>query len=134
MRLASEVLRDARQIINTYDWCQRANARDAAGRSCRVLSPDAVAFSLYGAVMRSAKAGDVDLQQTSLFQHLTAVSERALQRLGWTNTVHQHPVHAINDYPGIDKQAILDVIEEAAQECDNTSKPPNQPKIGVHPL
>lgn len=38
-------------------WCQGANARDAGGKPCPILSPDAVAWDLYGACYKAARAG-----------------------------------------------------------------------------
>jgi len=38
-------------------WCQGANARAANGDPCPILSPDAVAWDLYGAIYKAARAG-----------------------------------------------------------------------------
>jgi hypothetical protein len=121
MRLNSEVLRSARQIIGEFGWCQRANARDAKGHACRVLSPEAREFSLYGAVLKASRAGDADIQQTALFESLTQLTRVRLRQLGWTEgETHQHPVFAFNDFAGIDKAAIVALLDEAIQEHRNT--------------
>lgn len=38
-------------------WCKGANARDSNGLPCPILSPDAVAWDLYGAIYKAARAG-----------------------------------------------------------------------------
>jgi len=47
-------LTDAAAIVGSSGaWCKGANARDASGKWCSPLSPNAVAWDVYGALMKA---------------------------------------------------------------------------------
>lgn len=52
------LLTDAQGIFSGASlWCKGANARDSTGKWCSPLSPNAVAWDIYGALIK-AKAGN----------------------------------------------------------------------------
>lgn len=52
---SSELLNNARGLVER-GWCQGAEARDARGRPTQVVSPDATAWSLLGALQATTAA------------------------------------------------------------------------------
>lgn len=117
-----EWLRAAIDVLERYGWCQGAVARDAAGNSVNVLSPDrrlnpaAVAYSAYGAIMRAGmEARTPPAEPPLMWDMLRHQAEVRGVRGSWE---HGHPIHMINDQPGQTKQWIIDYLAAAADDCE----------------
>lgn len=80
------LLTDAAAIVNTSGkWCKKANAKTSTGKWCSPLSPNAVAWDIYGALWKAFKTGAyVDTDFHAAYAHV-----RAKIPVNFPNT-HQH--------------------------------------------
>src|SRR4029434_10145947 len=66
-RSATEHL-DAAAALIRAGYCLEANAQDANRRACAVMAPEAVAWSLYGALLRATGGDDFKWQTSTAFE------------------------------------------------------------------
>lgn len=114
-----EVLEKAAWIIETYGWCQRANARDSNNHACRVTHGDAQTFSLYGAVLKAMGGDDKALQHSEpMWRTLTETAKAACPQYNGV-----HPVMEINDLDGQSQAAIVKCLKDAAATLKTSETP-----------
>lgn len=129
-----ELVRAAAEIIKATDWSQGAAARDhngeqvplyqpATGGDSRVsIHPNAVAFSIYGALAKAlATAGTKVANPGLMWQTLSMLAEGHVVP-GGTN--HVHSLIAFNDVEGRTKDEVLAFLEEAAQQLEPRASEP----------
>ena len=80
------LLTDAAAIVaSSSAWCKGANARDASGKWCSPLNPHAVAWDVYGALVKATVAGSYhDSDFDAAYAHLKSKIPTAFP------TAHQH--------------------------------------------
>lgn len=101
-----------------------ANARDERDRACRITSPDAKAFSLYGAISRAFGADDVTLQSGSAYRDLwSTVTNAATDRLKemGLDPRNSHPIFYLNDVPGFNAAAAADFLVSVAERYEKVA-------------
>ena len=59
---------DAAAALIRAGYCLEANAQDANRRACPVMAPEAVAWSLYGALLRATGGDDFRCQTSTAFE------------------------------------------------------------------
>lgn len=69
----AELLRDAADLV-ARGWCQGAEARNSAGEPTQVNSPDAVEWSLLGA-LQAAALRDPSITVTDIAEAVAALAE-----------------------------------------------------------
>lgn len=115
----ADILEKAAWIIETHGWCQRANARDSNNHACRVTHPDAMTFSLYGAVLKAMGGDDKRLQHSEpMWRVLTDVARAACPQYHGV-----HPVMEINDLDGQTQEAIIRCLKAAASVLRDLKAP-----------
>ncbi len=117
-------------------WCQGANARDVTGRAVPVLDPagsrrpngEAVAFSIYGAIMLAGVQGDRQTQTGPMWDVLTR--EAVNRRHDGRRVSNQHPVFEFNDRDGQSAEAAVEFLLDCADKLltvTETTKPVEPP-------
>jgi hypothetical protein len=78
---------DAAAALIRAGYCLEANAQDANRRACAVMAPEAVAWSLYGALLRATGGDDFKCQTSTAFELVVKCLQdfHALrpQEIGW---------------------------------------------------
>lgn len=143
MASAAEVLRAASAIVEA-GWSQGAVARDASGRPTALfggtggdtsrasVNRDAVSFSLYGAVCKATHdaGGRVD-RLPLLWDVLYRLASATDVPYGGTN--HVHPVLEFNESEGRTKEEVLELLELAAQDCEQIGTGTFPPPVQADP-
>ena len=129
-----EVLRSAVEIIRKTGLCKEGNAADAnghevnlyapsiAGDSRATINPNAVSFSIYGAIVKAMADGGEPVARVGLMWdclHKLAVG-LDIGAPGGTNYVH--PVLLFNAHEDVDADRACDLLEKAAAEMEATMK------------
>jgi hypothetical protein len=128
MKSAADVLRAASAIVDA-GWSQGAAARDGNGNPVSLfrgdikagINPDAVSFSIYGAVAVAAAAERVD-RMALVWDVLHRLASATGTPHGGNN--HVHPVVQFNEHEGRTKAEVLALIDLAAIECDGIGDVP----------
>ena len=121
--LPAEAIREAAKLIEA-GWSQGAAARDGNGREVPLhvgaeragITPEAVAFSVYGAlatIMRRERVVRTALVFDVLYRLAAGANDQAP---GGTNYVH--PVLAFNDATERTKDEVLALLADAAEQCE----------------
>ena len=126
---AANIVEAAARRIETYGWTQGAHARTTEGLVCRIQSPDAAYFSIYGAIYRemaneglAENMGDAILQQGLTGMAIwTAVTNRAVRERKSYSGVH--PAIDFNDTDGRTQAEIIGFLRDCAIDL-KTAKPP----------
>jgi hypothetical protein len=78
---------DAAAALIRAGYCLEANAEDANRRACPVMAPEAVAWSLYGSLLRATGGDDFKCQTSTAFELVVKCLQdfHALrpQEIGW---------------------------------------------------
>lgn len=136
MTTASEVLRAAGVLIDA-GWSQGAGARDGNGNPVPLfagdkkagVNPDAVSFSIYGAICKaSAVAGPVQ-RLPLVWDVLHRLASATETPHGGNN--HVHPVIQFNEHEGRTKAEVLALLDLAAIECERIGDGPFEPPVSA---
>lgn len=139
MMRPNELLRRAAAIIAAGGWSAGAVARDGTGwptalyRGERAaINPEAVSFSVYGAVCKALNEGRGCSHAPLLWDVLSrqaGAANGAVQ--GGTN--HLHPIIQFNETPGRTQAEVLALLEAAAAECEQIGGVPFPLPAGADP-
>lgn len=136
MTSAADVLRAASALIET-GWSQGAAARDGNGNSVSLyrgdikagINPDAVSFSIYGAICKATAAMGRVERLALVWDVLYRLASASDTPHGGNN--HVHPVIQYNEQEGRTKAEVLALLDVAAQDCDRIGDGPFEPPVSA---